>query len=286
MIVLCALGIGEWGVRHIETPYSYKDRYVREHGKEISTLILGSSHTYYGLRPDLMGDSVFNLANVSQTPLYDLAILKQYAEFMPNLKKVIIPVSYFTFRDPSLEEMEPNRVVQYKIGMKLPLHSDWSVYNFSIYDFAGYAGRLRSLFVKEEINRCDSLGFGLGFDLSTRPGNWKEQTSERVADLTRENPAGVIEVKKDLNRIIDFCHQRNIECILITTPVWKGFRDAMDKSQYAEMKHIADSLTTRRGVRYFDFFSSGIFTDEDFHDSDHLSDLGATKLSNLLRPSL
>lgn len=286
MIVLCALGVGEWFVRRMETPYSYKALYVREHGKEISTLILGSSHTYYGLRPDLMRDSVFNLANVSQTPRYDLAILKEYAQFLPNLKRVIIPISYFTFRDPTLEEMEPNRVVQYKVGMKLPLHSDWSVYNFSIYDFAGYAGRLRSLIVKEEVNRCDSLGFGLGFDLSTQQGNWKDQTSARVADLTRENPSGVIQVIGDLNAIIDFCQRRNIDCILITTPVWKGFRSAMDKKQYAEMRHIADSLSRRRGVRYFDFFSSEIFTDEDFHDSDHLSDLGAIKLTERLRSSL
>ena len=73
LAVFFLLVLGEIVVRGIPTPYSYKAAWLREHGAAVNTLVLGSSHTYYGIRPDALGDSVFNLANVSQTPEYDLA---------------------------------------------------------------------------------------------------------------------------------------------------------------------------------------------------------------------
>ncbi len=88
--------IGEIVARSMPSSYSYKHNWILKNGDHISTLILGSSHTYYGLRPNLLGDSVFNLANVSQTPEYDLYLLKTYLPCMPNLKRIIFPVSYFT----------------------------------------------------------------------------------------------------------------------------------------------------------------------------------------------
>ena len=96
-IILCLLGLGELAVRNMPSSYSYKHAYMEGHARDISTLILGSSHTYYGVRSDLLGDSVFNLANVSQDPDIDLVLLRTYMDSMPGLRLVVLPVSYFTF---------------------------------------------------------------------------------------------------------------------------------------------------------------------------------------------
>lgn len=129
VLVIGLLLIGELVVRSINTPYNYKTEWLRKNGEKVNTLVLGSSHTYYGIMPSVLGDSVFNIANISQTPEYDLAILKEFHPLMPNLKRVIIPISYFTYRDPRLEETDHGLCVQYKVRMKLPLHSDLSPYN-------------------------------------------------------------------------------------------------------------------------------------------------------------
>lgn len=286
LLVIGVLFIGELVVRSIETPYRYKAEWLKEHGEEVNTLVLGSSHTYYGIMPSVLGDSVFNLANVSQTPEYDLALLREFHPYMQNLKRVIVPISYFTYRDPKLEDMDHGLCVQYKVGMDLPLHSDLSLYNLSITDFKAYSGRLRNLFMPQELNLCDSLGFGLGFDLGHREADWKEKAVGRAHDLTQTAPGRAEEVENVIGELIGYCNRNNIEVVIITTPVIEEFRNAVEREQYHEMREGIAKVKRNPNVRYYDFFSSDLFIDEDFHDSDHLSDTGARKLSGVLRDSL
>ncbi len=286
LLVVCLFAIGEMVVRGLDTPYRYKAETLRADGKKYNTLILGSSLLYYGLNPTFMGDSVFNLANISQTPEYDFALLKEFHPSVPNLKRVIVPISYCTYRDPVLEEISPGLCVQYKVGMKLPLHSDLSIYNLSLTDFKSYAGRLRNLIAPQELNRCDSLGFGLGFDLSHRAKNWESTGSRRARDLTQTSPGRCRRVEEVINDMIAYCQNHGIEVVFVTTPMWKSFRENVDPEQYAEMRQEISKLRGKKGVRYFDFYSSEQFVDEDFHDPDHLSDYGARKLSTILMDSL
>lgn len=280
------LTIGELIVRQLPTSYSKKDEWIHKNGNNVNTLILGSSHTYYGIKPEILGDSAFNLANISQTPEYDLALLDSYLPLMPNLKRIIIPISYFTFRDPRLESMSPELCVNYKVGMHLPIHSDFSLYNLAIYDFKAYCGRLRGMVLPQESNDCDSSGFGLGFDLAHRSSDWKEGGEARVRELTAYNPERPLEVVRTLEKMINICRKNGIECIFITTPVWQSFREYADKSQYAEMLKLAKTVSSKYQLKYFDWYDSKEFEDDDFHDCDHLSDIGAEKMTRMLADSI
>ena len=68
-----------------------KDKAMRLTGSIIDTLILGSSHAYYGLCPELLGRNAYNAAQVSQTLKYDEFILNRYA--LPRLRAVVLTVS-------------------------------------------------------------------------------------------------------------------------------------------------------------------------------------------------
>lgn len=282
-IITVCLAAGEFVCRRLPTSYSYKADWMRRNADKINTLVLGSSHTYYGIQPSILGDSVFNLANISQTPEYDLALLEEYLPDMHSLRKVIIPISYFTFRDPSLEEMSPGLCVNYKVGMRLPVHSDFSRYNFTITDFKVYAGRLRGLVQTQEQNKCDSLGFGLGFDLAHRDRQWEVGGKQRARDLTQDSPGRANRVYSVLEKLIRLCGSHDLECVFITTPVWKTFRANTDPAQLKEMRYLTSELIGEYGLRYFDYYADDRFAEKDFHDSDHLSDIGARKLSELLR---
>lgn len=253
----------------------------------ISTLILGSSHTYYGLQPEEFDDCTFNLANISQTPEYDLALLEHYLPMMPNVKRVIVPVSYFTYRDPLLEKGDEWMLaVRYKIHMDLPMHSDFSIYNLEISDFDAYKGKLKNLIVKGKANRCDSLGFGLGFDLSSRDPRWKDFGRQRAEKHTLSTPGRYAEVRETQDSLIALAQRHGLEIIFITTPASQVYNEALDSAQLAEMNKGIEELVRNYGVAYYDFLSDSRFSDSDFYDPDHLSDVGATKFTKLLSDTI
>lgn len=282
-IVIVLAAVGEIVVRNLPSSYATKDAALRSRGDRVATLILGTSHTYYGLNPDEMGDSVFNLANVSQTPEYDLALLRRYAPYMPSLRRIIMPVSYFTYRDPILEEgPESNLAVRYKTRMHLPLHSDLSLYNLELSDFDGFTGRLANLVLRQPYNRCSPSGFGLGYDLSARAAGWMEQGSEHAARHTLSNPGRPAQVLETQREILREARDRGIEVVLVTTPAHRSYTDRLDPAQEAEMRANIDSLVAEFGVACHDFLRDPRFTDADFYDPDHLNTDGARRLSRLM----
>ncbi len=285
LVVAILLGL-EAIVRGRPSSYAYKNAWMEANADKVSVLILGSPHTYYALRPDVIGDSVFNLANVSQTPEYDYALLRKYEDGLANLRKVVIPISYFTYQDPKLEDMSRGLAINYRIGMDLPVHGRLSPYNLTLYDFPGYVGRVKHLFTGGEMNHCDSLGFGLGYDLGSRHEDWAAEGKERAEGLTQSNPGRPEEVYAFLVKTIEWCRDRGVEVVFVSTPTWPTFREHNDRRQFEEMEAMTRRLTDRYGIPYLNFFSDPTFTDIDFHDVDHLSDHGATKFSSRLKPLL
>ncbi len=258
-----------------------------KHGERVKTLVLGSSHTYYGILPEEFGDSTFNLANISQTPEYDLALLEHYLPKMPNLRQLIVPISYFTYRDPSLEKGDEWMLAtRYKIHMGLPLHSDFSVYNLEITDFDSYKGKLKNLIMTTPSNRCDSLGFGLGFDLTNRDPGWKEKGKGRAEKHTSKTPGRYHEVMDTQEKLLRLAKARGIEIIFITTPAWTSYIEALDREQLAEMEEGIEEIKGKFGVAYYDFLRDKRFTESDFYDPDHLSDIGAVKFSKILADTI
>lgn len=286
-IIILILAVGELVVRSLPTSYSYKHKWIEENGSRVNTLILGSSHTYYGLRPELLGDSTFNLANISQTPEYDLAILEHYLPSLPNIKRIIIPISYFTFRDPKLEKGDEWMLAsRYKIQMGLPLHSDFSIYNLEISDFDAYKGKLKNLIIKSPSNICDSLGFGLGFNLASRSPGWKENGPQRAEKHTLTTPGRFEEVRDTQDQLMALARKHNLEIVFITTPACPTYIKALDSIQLAEMYEGIDDLVKTYNVSYYDFLSDKRFSDIDFYDPDHLSDIGAAKFTQMIADTL
>lgn len=283
-ICILIFALGELLVRNIPSSYSVKNDYLEQHSADINTLILGPSHMYYGIRPELLGDSVFNLANISQTPDYDLALLKMWLGKMPNLRKIYLSTSYCTFREGNLEEIADNLCNNYKVAMHLPLHSDFSKYNLVITDFNAWAGRLRSLVQHEDANLCDSLGFGLGFDLSTRSKAWEDKGLDRVQSLTLPpDSVRCNEVMRIFSEILSMAQSRSIQCTFVMTPAWHTFRQAADSIQLREAIDLTGQLATQFNADFINLYDSPLFVEEDFHDSDHLSDIGAAKFTALLK---
>lgn len=287
-IILLLLAAGEVVSRKLPSVYRYKAEYMRRFGDKVEVIILGNSHTYYGIQPDKLGVEAFNLANITQTPEYDLAILQEYIDSSPKLKYVIIPISYCTYRDPSFKDSDIWYFeVKYKVDMRLSVHPDLSIYNLSIVDFDAYSGKLGNIVRRRKSNICDSLGYGLNYSLADRETSLWESKGIWHARQHYNPYCGRDSVVFRLqSEMIELCRSHGAEPVFITTPGWKTYREHLDRQQLDEMYRRAYELRDRYNVKYYDFLADQRFIDADFHDVDHMSEFGAAKLTRILADTL
>lgn len=81
--------------RDIPNNYSIKHRGV-SFNSNTEVIILGNSHSFYGLNPDYLSKSAYNLSNISQGLQIDEVLLYKHLEKFKKLKTVIFTVDYFT----------------------------------------------------------------------------------------------------------------------------------------------------------------------------------------------
>ena len=63
-IMLSIIAVAEMVARAYPNSYAYKKAWMDANAERVRTLILGGSHTYYAVKPDLLGANAFSLANV------------------------------------------------------------------------------------------------------------------------------------------------------------------------------------------------------------------------------
>jgi len=284
LLVALSLAIGEWLVRKVPNSFKYKYEWMQQYASEVETLILGSSHAYFGISPSYMKHSGFNLANVSQNLKYDSFLLEQYASDCKSLKQVVLTISYFTLFSPGFEGTKNWwNGINYKVYMNCPYHSDFSKYNFELSHLPVYAGKLRSFFQSKSNILCDSLGWGKGYSLRSKPDLWDSILAEQaVCRHTKQDWDYLDENEGYLNKIAYLCQEHSIQLVLVTMPAWSTYYEKLDKKQLNRMYECINELQNEYGLAYYDYLKDSRFVAEDFYDSDHLSDVGARKFTEIL----
>lgn len=281
VFIIFTLAIGEILVRHQPNPYKIKNAWIQGNPESVKTLILGSSHTYYGVRPEFL-DSAYNLANTSQNLKYDYFMLEHYASRCSNLRNVVLPISYFTFFSKEFEETKDWWIaINYKLYMGCPYHSWFSKYGAEVFHLPVYAGKIKSLIKGVTKIECDSLGWGTNFKAEDKPENWDGDVAlKAVQRHTVDDWSSLDKNLSYFEKIKRFCRERNIRLVLITTPTYHTYFSQLDNRQLTKMNEI---IKANADVEYYNFLRDSRFEDEDFYDSDHLSDVGAKKFSLLLK---
>ena len=124
-VIAVAIGL-EIAAEAIPNSYTYKRQYMERHGREIKTLILGSSNAYDGLCPEVFTCGAFNLANSSQTLEDDYRLLARYIDTMDSLETVIVGLGYHSLG----EAQETHRRTYYTIYMDL--YPRWPINRHSL----------------------------------------------------------------------------------------------------------------------------------------------------------
>jgi hypothetical protein len=281
--ILFGLILLELVLRIIPNDYMYKRYYMDLNSNKIEVLILGNSHTYFGLNPKFMKYKTFNLANSSQSFNYDWLILKKHENSINKLKYLIIPIDYCSLYYNIEEGPEKWRVKNYSIYYDIS--NDLILQNFEILcgKVSNNLLRVYNYLLKNKSDlSCNQFGFGIS--------NTSNQNHDLIATGKSAAIRHTVDTKKYkftylnnvriLNYFTEFAKKRKIKLIFITSPGYDSYVKKLNKIQLNNTYSIVQNLCRQnKSIYYFDFLKDKSFKANDYFDADHLNEIGAKKLS-------
>jgi hypothetical protein len=274
----------------IPTYLSLKKEFLESQLGEIE--VLSTGHSYgNAINPSYIDHKAFNLFNDTEDFYYDVRVIEKYMDRMPNLKMVLVPISYFSL--DYREEQGPWawRAPFYKFIFDIPSSEPLSFLNPSYYSHTfAYGWR--------EVQRFITTGFSNNMTNKMHQDGWREVGSQGITDDNESNRAGkqsieyiesILKDPKDtqynislLASFIEKCQAKNIKIILFTPPAFHNYYDYINPNKYQQMQEQITQLVTQYHLEYFDFLRDGRFVAADFHSIDHVNDLGAEKFSRIM----
>jgi hypothetical protein len=281
----------ETTLRNAPNDYSYKNQYLVDNAEDIEILIMGSSHSLYGINPEYLSVNSFNAAHVSQSIDYDYLLFRKFSENLSNLKTVVLPISYSTLFSRLGDGAENWRTSNYRIFYGIEEGAPALLSHLLLYGSKPYPLFKRSLsysiskvFSATPYNgvSVSDLGFGLTYT------NIKQANliaSGKLAARRHTKDVGKWEKQNTelLNRLIRDCKTLGVNLLIITTPTLSEYRNYLNENQVSRMNSIlSNTVKKHSNVTYQSFMSDSRFTTNDFHDADHLNSAGAAKFTRIL----
>jgi hypothetical protein len=274
----------EYAIRQLPNSYKTKGEFLNVNSNSVETLILGSSHTLYGLQPNQFKSKTFNASNVSQSPDVDFAILESYERLLINLKTVVIRLSYDTLFEQLKNSSEDWRLKDYKLYTDVKFDYSYNHYSelLSTSPRQGLKVLKDYYFDDQVLNNCDSLGWGNNLEIRLKPNI--ERAGLTAAKRHTIPSWDVLDDNiKVFENLIKWCKHRDITVLLVTPPSYKSYRDNLDQIQLNKMIEVGDNLNTKyKNCNYYNFLADNRFVAEDFFDADHLNTHGAKKFSLII----
>lgn len=286
------LAVLEWGMARVPDSHTLKRERLAALAGEVDTLVLGASESYYGITPRGLSGTAVNLANTSQALYYDDALVRLWAERLPRLRRVIIPVSYFTLFFQLHDHPESWRQYQFAQAWGIPPQRPvdrldvrrWS--RVALYSPRVALEQLRAGFRGTLAPEVDDRGWyrvpdDVRYDLS--PAGAREPLARHHGYMHPEYLAANAALLEDAVAVL---RRRGVEVVLLTMPVWPSYQAGMRPAYRAQTEAVLARLVQRYGARRLSFLHEPRLTAEDFMDCDHLSARGAVRFTALLDAAL
>ncbi len=272
----------EVSLRKITNDYSYKKNYLDKNAEKVQVLILGSSHTYYGINPAYIHYNSFNAAHVSQTLNIDWEILKKYNSKWNALKYIIIPIDYTSLFESLDLGVEKWRMRNYSV------YSDISITNDFSDNFAALGNpkinlvRLYNFYTNRNYSEitCSTSGFGTAYNYKDREKDLDSSSKIAAERHLATNDNCLQENITILDSIISFAKQKDIKLIYITCPAYDAYTNLLNSNQLTHVINCMNNLSrANSNIFYHNFLKDSLFSTNDFFDADHLNDSGAKKFT-------
>ncbi len=281
----------ELWVRQVPNDYSYKHRQLLAQKTDTEILVLGSSHSLFGLNPEHFSQKAFNFALTSQSLSYDRYLFERYLPHLPQLKAIVLPIGFFSLGyslEDGIEAWRKQRYVHYLGYWKELDASEWLEFkNYSTL----YHNDAAQMF--EQTKRYRKRGAS---PLTVNTSGWSELFIEQTpAGLDTSGAEAAVrhatvpqrsQPRLDLLAMIKTAKKQNIKVLLFIPPAWESYRNAVDKERMQQTRQFLDRLARQQHIKCIDLFADERFVEADFYDGDHLNHRGAAKLSALISEAL
>jgi hypothetical protein len=291
---LVALGLGlERGMRHVVTSYTAKSAALERHAGTARVLVLGSSNALDGVATPHLGAPAVNLANVTQTLYYDLALAELYVPRLPRLALVILPLSHIMFEGEIYDSAEHWRAYFYERTWGIPPQRPrfWEADRWSLTSLLGVRFSLKCATKRFHVDTVPEID-DTGWDRKPAPDGPARSVSdaagaERAAYLDSFiSPSHVADNVARLDRLASLLEGRGVPLALVALPAQAAFVRHLSPAVLAANAAALEGLRRRHPLLFVDHVADARFGAEDFLDGDHLSERGAVKLAGILADEL
>ena len=301
--ILVLAVIMEISLRAIPNDYKQKRSYMDSHSDEIEVLVLGSSHSLYGINPKYFSQKTYNMAYVSQSLDLDYKILEKYHNRFKNLKTIIVDISYFSLYATLETGPEPWRAKNYNIYYDIPTSKTTNNFEVLTNKLDINYGRIKLYYTKKIKNDkafIDSTFTAKMYDgwISLKPAKTTDDLEEtgvaaagrHTYDITERSRVEIHDEQTNvLGKIVDWSKQKKVKVVFVTTPTYKTYYNRINAAQWDNTHKIIEDICRKNSnCQYINLLKNeeNLFTQKDFSDADHLSETGAEKMSKLINQFL
>jgi hypothetical protein len=280
----------------LNIPLNYKlyGNHLKTNSKEIEVMALGSSQMKCGFNPALCNESAINFASTSQHHNEDFKILKGTIDRLPNLKTVIIEVSYNHLELPHhATDYWKNSIYLKYYGVNAFERPTWAKDRLIYLSNARfYSHKLMDYyFYKTDKSQLNEYGFDTNnYEGTFKKLNYDETKIEghKFKIITREDLSIFKKNSAYLFEIMDYMEKQHLNVILVTVPLYKTYLDERNPN----IVRRRDSVISEILKKYDNVILLNKETDslqfkvEDFLNENHLNPDGAKKFTALINQKL
>lgn len=256
--------------------------------ESVDVLVLGSSHTYFGVDASEISSTSYNAALSSQSYKYDFLVLNSLIRRQVKVHCVLLPISSLSRGYDVETGVEQWRKYQY-----------WHRYNLHVFALQDYFDIRSYIAIMGDVDALGSLRCIVTGNVKSQANNVRADGTAVVGDggisssmaqtqaadaATRHLSSTGTNGEYWFRKIVTLCKSSNSKLILISTPVTREYYQLVStklKHDQKELYEIAKSIN--KDVVFRDYSQNRSFVYRDFWDCDHLNPTGAKKLGRLIR---
>lgn len=278
----------EWVMVKSQNSMSIKRDRLTALAANVGTLVLGSSETYYGVKPTALSGIAFNLASNAQTLYYDYELTQRFLPSLPGLRRAYVLVNYMSLYAELYDHPESYRLYGYLQEFSIPPQRRIDYLDLRAFSRVLLHSPHQAL---ERLTR----GPVSPRDLRIDERGWYRVPDDDRWGLSLSDAAGRIAIhhgfmRKEylsdnlemLERLIQLLQSHQVEVVLITTPVYRTYLVQMRDDMWEPAKAAYERIATRYGIRYLNFLNDPRLQAADFEDADHLNADGAERFAQIL----
>lgn len=251
--------------------------------ESVHVLIVGDSHTQTGLN-DIKIKNSLNVSQSSEHFLYSYNILRVLLNNKSKIDKIILGVSFHSFSKNYDEYLFDSDKTAHMFPRYLSILNNESINDIDVSQTIPY----KSVFfnITEDLLFTSALNkySFIGSHYSSEKSNLNDSTINAAIKRHYYTASGDVQEYstsqiKYLKKIIELCDKKNLELILINTPVHHNYYKKIPKKFVSFYYSVVNQL--KNEVQYYDFHSISI-PNKCFGDGDHLNSIGAEMFSIII----